>query len=80
MNVSQQCALAVKEADIIFICIWRSIDVKEGNPSSLLNVGEATPGVLCHILSSSVKEKHEYNGESPVEGHDDDQETGESLQ
>jgi len=80
LNVSQQCALTTKEADIIFICIWRSTDIKGGDPSPLLNVGEATPGALCHILGFSVKEKHEYNGESPVKGHDDDQETEESLQ
>lgn len=56
LNTSQQCALAVKDANGIFSCIRQSIaycwQVKRGDPSALLSIVEGAPGHLS--VSNSI--------------------------
>ena len=42
----------------------------------LLSLDEATHGVLCPVLSSSVHRRQGTPGESPAESHKDDQGPG----
>jgi len=52
----------------------------EGGDLSLKNyTGEATPGVLCTVLGSSVQERDGLTGVSPVKGHKDGEVTGVPL-
>jgi len=39
-------------------------------------MGEASPGVLCPVLGSSVKKQHRHTGENPAKGHKGDKGTG----
>lgn len=54
--------------------------VKKGDPSSLLNTGEASPGVSGPVLGSPVQEIHRNTGETPTKDHKDGQGIGASLQ
>lgn len=49
------------------------------DPSPLLNTDEATSGMLHPILDFPVHERHGHTGDSPTEGHKDDEGTGVSL-
>ncbi|RMC17428.1 hypothetical protein DUI87_06010 [Hirundo rustica rustica] len=42
------------------------------DPAPLLCSGEATSGVLCPVLCSTVQERHEGPGVGPVEDYKDD--------
>lgn len=50
--------------------------MEEGDPSTLLNTGEATSEVLGPVLGSLVQKRHGYTGTTPVQGNKDDQGTG----
>jgi len=43
-----------------------------GNPASLLCAGEASPGVVCPDVESTVQEKHGPVGVCPEKGHKND--------
>lgn len=45
--------------------------VKGGDPPPLLSPGEATPGLLCPDLGSSVQEGHRTTRVSSEEGYED---------
>jgi len=53
--------------------------IKGGDPSPVFSTGEATLGVLCPVLGSSVQVRCGHTGESPEEAHKDDEGTGASL-
>ena len=42
-----------------------------------LSTCQATPGVLCPVLVSTIQERHGQTGKYPKEGHEDDQTAGE---
>jgi len=43
-----------------------------GDPAPLLSAGEASPGVRCPDVKSSVQERHGPVGACPEEGHKND--------
>jgi len=45
---------------------------KEGDPAPLLCSGEASPGILCPDVESSVQERHGPVGVCPEEGQKND--------
>ena len=53
--------------------------VKEGYSSPLHSSGEATSGILCLFLSSSLQEAQRLVGVSPVKGHKTDKGLGASV-
>lgn len=46
--------------------------IKGADPAPVPHPGEATSGLLCQILGSSVQERHESLGVGPVEDYKDD--------
>ena len=52
---------------------------KGGDPASLLCAGEASPGVLCPDVESSLQERHGSVGMCPEEGHQNDSRDGTLL-
>lgn len=52
--------------------------VEGGDPASLLCAGEASPGVLCPDMESSVQERCGSVGVCPEEGHKNDPKGGTS--
>lgn len=40
---------------------------------------EATPEILCQILGSPIQGRHGHTRESPMKGHEGDEETEASL-
>lgn len=52
---------------------------KGGDRPPLLCPREATAGILCLILVSTVQEKQGATGKDPLEGHEGNKESGASL-
>jgi len=52
---------------------------KEGDPAPLLCSGEASPGILCPDVESSVQERHGPVGVCPEEGQKNDPRNGTPL-
>lgn len=57
LNMNQQYDLATKKSLAVFFAALGK-NHQTGDPTTLLNIGEAVPGVQCPFLSSPVKEKH----------------------
>ena len=74
LTISQQCVILAKKTNGIL-----SQQVKEDTPPPLLCLGEATSGVLCPLLGSTVKERQQTTGDNPEEGHEDIVGPGASL-
>lgn len=55
--------------------------VEGSEPFPLLSPGKAAPGgVLCPVLCSTVQERQGHVGDSPKNGHKDDEGSGALLQ
>ena len=78
LDMSQQCALAAQKAKHILGCIQSSMAsrVREVILPPLLCADEASPGVVCPDMESSVQEMHESVGVHPEEGHRNDMRDG----
>ncbi|PKU34757.1 hypothetical protein llap_14938 [Limosa lapponica baueri] len=55
LNMSQQCDLVAKDTGILGCYEKCFHQIQGGSSSPQLSIGEATPGVLCPVLSSPGK-------------------------
>ncbi|KAJ7399981.1 rna-directed dna polymerase from mobile element jockey-like [Pitangus sulphuratus] len=80
LSMNQQCVFVVRKASGILGCIRKSIGSRlRVDPGPLLSSTEATSGVLCPVLGSSVQERHGLPGLGAEGGNKDDEEVGASL-
>lgn len=74
MNMSEQCAFALKKNSAIMGCIKQSIASRLRKviffPYSALERPHL--GALCPVLISSVQERESATGKSPTKDHKDD--------
>ena len=76
LDMSQQCALVAQKANHIKGCIKISVSSRVRDMILPLCSGEASPGVLCPDVESSVPERHGPLGVHPEEGHRNDPRDG----
>ena len=69
LDTSQQCALAAQKINCILGCIKRVVASRLREMILPLCAGEASPGVLCPDVKSSVQERCGPVGACPEEGH-----------
>ena len=79
LDMSQQCALTAQKANCILSCIKRSMTRRAGEVILPLYTGEASPGVLCPDVESSVQEGHGPVGAHPEASHRNDAKDGTPL-
>jgi len=74
LNMSQQCTLVPKKAINMLGCIRNSVDnrSREAILPLYTTLDEATAGVLCPVLGSSVKAGRGHPGGTPAKSHQDD--------
>lgn len=77
--MSQQCAPVAKKANGILGNIRKILQVKASDPVPLLSPGEATFGVFCSVLDSSVQKRHGASAADPADYCRVHQGTGYSL-
>jgi len=77
LDMGQHCALMTLKANRILNCIKRrGANRARDDPAPLLCVVEASSGVLCPDVESSVQEKHGPVGACPEEGRKNDPRDG----
>ena len=71
LDMSQQCAPCSPEIQLYLGLSQKNCgqQVEGGDPAPLLCVGEASPGVPCPDVESSVQERHRPVGVHPEEGY-----------
>lgn len=63
------CWNALREVDCYFThFLYRAVTDLVAAFSNVLSTGEATLGVLCPVVGSSIEERHEHTG---AKGHKD---------
>ena len=79
LDMSQQCAPTAPKANCILGCISKCMASRAREVILTLCSGEASPGVLCPDVESSVQEKHRSVGALPEEGQKEDPSNGKPL-
>jgi len=73
LDMSHQCALTAQKAKHILGCIQRSMACRL---REVILPGEASPGILCPDMESSVQEIHRPVREHPEKGRKNDIQNG----
>ncbi|GAB0192413.1 mitochondrial enolase superfamily member 1 [Grus japonensis] len=76
LSMSEQHAAAAKKANRMLGCINKGITNRDKEVIIPLSAFQATPAIPCSILVPAVQKSCGQAGDSPEEGHQDDQRTG----